>query len=183
MNSAPAALVPPAPPEAHSTLFSALVAAMHRDGRHTPGQWEDLKPGTYSYGDLLKMTLALGRLAAKVTQPGDHVGVLLPNMAATVALMIGLSAYGRVPCMLNYTAGAEGMESACRTVGIRHVFTSRLFLQKAGLEQQAAGLTGEDLIYLEDLRQQFDLQDKLWLLGYALFLKRQCRPETPKRRR
>ena len=176
MNSDLAALAPPAPPEAHGTLFSALVAAMHRDGRHTPGQWEDLKPGTYSYGELLKMTLALGRLAAKVTQPGDHVGILLPNMAATVALMIGLSAYGRVPCMLNYTAGAEGMESACRTVGIRHVFTSRLFLQKAGLEQQAAGLTGEDLIYLEDLRQQFDLQDKLWLLGYALWFPEKAVP-------
>jgi acyl-[acyl-carrier-protein]-phospholipid O-acyltransferase/long-chain-fatty-acid--[acyl-carrier-protein] ligase len=149
---------------------------MHREGRNTPGQWEDLKPGTYTYGELLKMTLALGRLAAKVTQPGEHVGVLLPNMAATVALMIGLSAYGRVPCMLNYTAGAEGMESACRTVGIRHVFTSRLFLQKAGLEQQAAGLTSKELIYLEDLRPQFNLKDKLWLLGYALWFPEQAVP-------
>jgi len=162
-------LAPPQSPAAGDTLFSALVAAAQRHGHGTPGQWEDLKPGVYSYGEILRMTLALGRLAARVTEPGEHVGILLPNMAATVALMIGLSAFGRVPCMLNYTAGAEGMESACRTVGIRRVFTSRLFLQKAGLEQQAADLSGEALIYLEDLRSQFGLKDKLWLMGYALW--------------
>ncbi len=165
--TSPLAAIPP--PEVSGTLFAGLVAAARRHGHQTPGQWEDLKPGTYTYGELLRMTLALGRLAAKVTQPGEHVGVLLPNMAASVALMIGLSAFGRVPCMLNYTAGAEGMEAACRTAGIRRVFTSRLFLEKAGLEQQAAGLTSEDLIYLEELRPQFGLKDKLWLLGYALW--------------
>ena len=163
-------------PETSDTLFTALVAAARRHGSRTPGQWEDLKPGTYSYGEILRMTLALGRLAAKVTRPGEHVGVLLPNMAASVALMIGLSAFGRVPCMLNYTAGAEGMEAACRTAGVRRVFTSHLFLEKAGLEQQAAGLTDEELIYLEDLRAGFGLRDKLWLLGYALWFPEKAVP-------
>ena len=110
-----------------ATLFSALVKACEEHGRDKAGQWEDMKPGCYSYGDLLKMTLALGRLAAKVTEPGEHVGVLMPNMVSTVALLIGVSAFGRVPCMLNYTAGTDGMQAACHTAGIRKVFTSRLF--------------------------------------------------------
>jgi len=59
---------------ADETLFSALVKATRRYGRNTPGQWEDHKPGSYSYGDVLKMTLALGRLACKVSEPGEHVG-------------------------------------------------------------------------------------------------------------
>ena len=151
------------------TLFTALIAAMHQFGRHTPGQWEDIKPGRYSYGDIVKMTLALGRLACKITEPGEHVGILLPNMAATVGLMIGLSAHGRVPCMLNFTAGAEGMSSACHTARTRKVITSRAFLEKAGLEEQAAQLSGQTLIYLEDLRSQFTLADKAWLIGYALW--------------
>lgn len=162
-------------PEAGGTLFTALVSAMRRYGRHSPGQWEDLKPGKYSYGDLVKMTLALGRLASRTTEPGEHVGVLLPNMAATVALMIGLSAFGRVPCMLNYTAGAEGMESACHTARARRIFTSRAFLQKAGLEAQAAQLSGQ-LIFLEDLREQFSLADKAWLMGYALWFPESALP-------
>ncbi len=152
------------------TLFTALVAATRRFGRDTPGQWEDQKPGAYSYGDLLKMTLALGRLAGKVTVEGEHVGVLMPNMAATVGLMIGLSAFGRVPCMMNYTAGTDGMQSACRAARIRNIITSRLFLAKAGLTEQAAALKDVKLHYLEDLRADFGVADKLWLMGYALWL-------------
>ena len=151
------------------TLFAALVSATRRHGRNAPAQWEDQKPGTYSYADLLKMTLALGRLAGKVTAPGEHVGVLMPNMAAGVGLMLGLSAFGRVPCMLNYTAGSEGMQSACQTARVRTVLTSRLFLTKAGLVEQAAALRDVRLIYLEDLRPRFNLVDKAWLLGFALW--------------
>ncbi|OYY93317.1 MAG: hypothetical protein B7Y41_11070 [Hydrogenophilales bacterium 28-61-23] len=152
------------------TLFSALVSATRCYGRNTPGQWEDQKPGTYSYGELLKMTLALGRLAGKVSAPGEHVGVLMPNMAATVGLLIGLSAFGRVPCMLNYTAGNEGMQSACQTAEVRTVLTSRVFLIKAGLVQQAEAMRDVRLVYLEDLRKQFNLIDKAWLMGFALWL-------------
>lgn len=152
------------------TLFTALAAATRRFGRDTPGQWEDQKPGAYSYGDLLKMTLALGRLASKVTREGEHVGVLMPNMAATVGLMIGLSAFRRVPCMLNYTAGTEGMQSACRAARIETVITSRIFLEKAGLTEQALALQGVKLHYLEAMRADFGVADKLWLMGYALWL-------------
>lgn len=153
---------------AGDTLFSALLDAAGRCGRRTPGQWEDMKPGTYSYGELIKMTLALGRLAGKVAAPGEHVGVLMPNMAASVALLIGLSAFHRIPCLLNYTAGSDGMRNACRAAGVHTVITSRLFLDKAGLAEQAAALGDVRLIYLEDLRKQFTLADKLWLIAWAL---------------
>jgi len=152
------------------TLFSALVTALHRFGRNTPGQWEDQKPGTYSYGDLLKMTLALGRLAGKVSAPGEHVGVLMPNMVSSVSLLIGLSAFGRVPCMLNYTAGSDGMLSACQTARVKTVLTSRLFLAKAGLVEQVEAMRELRFVYLEDLRKQFSLIDKAWLMGFAYWL-------------
>ena len=161
---------------AGDTLFSALVAASRRFGRNTPGQWQDQKPGAYRYGDLLKMTLALGRLAARVTRDGEHVGVLMPNLAATVGLVIGLSAFRRVPCLLNYTAGTGGMENACRVAGIGTVITSRLFLAKAELTDQVAALGGVRVLYLEDLRKDFGLADKLWLMGFALWLPRAAVP-------
>jgi len=159
------------------TLFSALVSAVQRFGRNTPGQWEDQKPGAYSYGDLLKMTLALGRLASKVSRPGEHVGVLMPNMASSASLLIGLSAFGRIPCMLNYTAGSEGMLSACQTAKVATVLTSRLFLTKAGLVEQADAMHGVRFVYLEDLRKQFNLFDKAWLMGFAYWLPRMGVPK------
>ena len=152
------------------TLFTALVGACKRFGRATPNQWEDQKPGSYTYGDLLKMTLALGRLSCKITTPGEHVGVLMPNMAATVSLMLGLSAFGRVPCMLNYTSGTDGMQSACQAARIRTVITSRVFLDKAGLTEQARALKDVELHFLEDMRKDFGIADKAWLMAYALWL-------------
>lgn len=156
-------------PHSGETLFTALVEAMSRFGRNTPGQWEDQTPGTYSYGDVLKMTLALGRLSAKFTVPGEHVGVLMPNMASTLGLMIGLSAFGRVPCMLNFTAGTEGMRNACHAAGVRTLITSRLFLKKADLVQTVRAMEKVSVRYLEDMRRDFSLLDKLWLMGFALW--------------
>ncbi|WP_165873481.1 AMP-binding protein [Parasulfuritortus cantonensis] len=154
---------------ANDTLFSALVGAMRRFGRHTPGQWEDMKPGTYSYGDLVKMSLALGRLTSRIAVAGEHIGILMPNMVATVCLLIGVSAYRRVPCMLNYTAGSEGMQNACHTARIRTIVTSRAFLTKANLTDEVARLHDVRLVYLEDLRGEFGWRDKLWLMAYAIW--------------
>lgn len=159
------------------TLFTALVSACRRFGRATPAQWEDQKPATYSYGDLLKTTLALARLMQKVTQPGEHVGVLMPNLTATVGLMIGLSASGRVPCMLNYTAGAEAMRNACGVAGVKTVVASHLFIKKAGLEEQVAALGDLRVLYLEDLHARFGLADKIWLMGIALWFPLSVMPE------
>ena len=71
-----------------------------------PAGWEE------SYGKLIKTALALGRIAAKMTVEGERVGVLMPNLNATAALLFGLPAMRRVPAMLNYTAGLEGMQAA-----------------------------------------------------------------------
>jgi len=161
---------------ARDTLFSALLDAADRFGWRGPGQWEDMKPGVYSYGELIKMALALGRLSGKVTELGEHVGVMMPNMAASVALLIGLSAFQRIPCMLNYSAGTDAMENACRAAGVHSVLTSRAFLDQAGLAEQALSLREVRLIYLEDLRRQFSLADRLWLIAYALPFPRRAVP-------
>lgn len=165
---------------ATGSLFHALVEAVRRHGRHAPRQWEDPVPASYRYGDLLKMALALGRLTARLSEPGEHVGVLLPNVASAVMLVIALSSQRRVPCMLNYTAGSEGMQSACHVAGVRKVITSRAFLEKAQLTAEVEALEGVRLFYLEDLRRQFSVADKLWLMGYALwFPERVVPPPDP----
>lgn len=149
------------------TLFTALVSACRRFGKDDIDQWQDQTPASYRYRDVLDMTLVLGRLMARNSVEGEHIGVLMPNVASTMALVIGLSAFRRVPCMLNYTAGTEGMQNACRVAGAVKVVTSRQFLQKAGLEEVARGVKGVDLLFLEDLKATFSWRDKVWLLAFA----------------
>jgi acyl-[acyl-carrier-protein]-phospholipid O-acyltransferase / long-chain-fatty-acid--[acyl-carrier-protein] ligase len=164
------------------SLCSALVDAVAIHGRKREAI-EDMQAGAYSYGGFLKMTLALSRLTGKVTLPGEHVGVLMPNAASTLALIFGLNAGRRIPAMLNFTAGRDGMQNACTAAGVRTVITSRAFLEKAELTEVVAGLQGLRIVCLEDLRAGMNLLDKLWLMAFALWLPRLAMaepdPESP----
>jgi acyl-[acyl-carrier-protein]-phospholipid O-acyltransferase/long-chain-fatty-acid--[acyl-carrier-protein] ligase len=163
------------------TLPTAFLDAVSIYGKQRPCL-EDMKPSRLSYGDTLKMVLALARLTARITRPGETVGVLMPSAASTLGLLLGLQTGGRVPAMLNFTAGAEGMQSACHAACIRTLITSRAFIEKAKLEPVLAALSGIQLHYLEDLRAQMTLADKLWITLARLFPRRVIRatgPEQP----
>ncbi|GHU00022.1 hypothetical protein FACS1894154_08340 [Betaproteobacteria bacterium] len=134
---------------------------------------EDIKQVEYSYQDLLKMALVLGRLAGRITRPDERVGLLLPNLAPTLGLFLGLVSQRRVPAMLNYTAGVDGMQAACTAAQIRTLITSRAFVEQARLGDKLAALQGlERIVYLEDLRASMRFTDKLWLMGWALWFPR-----------
>ncbi|MDR0634116.1 MAG: bifunctional acyl-ACP--phospholipid O-acyltransferase/long-chain-fatty-acid--ACP ligase [Azoarcus sp.] len=156
-----------------NTLYGALCDAIELHGRDRR-VLEDIKQVEYSYQDLLKMALLLGRLAARLTRCDERVGLLLPNMAPTLGLFLGLTALKRVPAMLNYTAGVDGMQAACAAAEIRTLITSRAFVEQAKLADKLAALQGlERIVYLEDLREQARFFDKLWLMGWALWFPRQ----------
>ncbi len=165
-----------------TTLFEAFLDAVEMHGRGRD-MLEDIRQAGQTYGDLLKGSLALGRLASKFTAKGECVGVLMPNAGANVCLLNGLMAWGRVPAILNYTSGLDGMQSACRMTQAKTVITSRAFLEKARLEAVVARLEGVRVVYLEDLRPSFTFADKLWLVLWALRRPRRvirpARPEDP----
>jgi acyl-[acyl-carrier-protein]-phospholipid O-acyltransferase/long-chain-fatty-acid--[acyl-carrier-protein] ligase len=150
------------------TLFDAFLDAIKVHGRGTR-LLEDMQQTEDSYGQLLKKSLALGRLVSKISKPGENVGVLLPNVTNTICLIFGMSAMRRVPAMLNYTAGTAGIQNACIAAGVRTILVSRKFIEVAKLESALAGLQDVQLVYLEDLRSRFGLWDKLWLMGFALW--------------
>ena len=104
--------------------------------------------------------------------PGENVGVLLPNIIPTVCTVLGLTAFGRVPAMLNYTAGTLAVQSACIAARVRTVITSRAFIEQARLAAVVNSIADLQLIYLEDLRKRMSLRDKLWLVCFAQWLPR-----------
>lgn len=122
---------------------------------------EDIQGGEQSYRDLLRATLALGRLTSRYSRAGENVGLLLPNLASTFGLLFGLSSQGRIPALLNYTAGADGMRSACIATRIRTVFTSRTFLQKAKLTWLPECLPDVQILYLEDMKDELHFIDRV----------------------
>ena len=143
------------------TTLASLHAAARRFG---PGRviLSDLA-GRYSYRKLLQSAYALAALLRRAL-PGDArtVGVLLPNVFATPATFFALHALGRTPAMLNYTAGAASLESACRTAELTHIVSSRRFIEQAGLAPLAERLAAQvTVLWLEDLRGELTARDKL----------------------
>ena len=159
-----------------ATLFQALLDAAALHGRGTL-ILEDTQRH-HSYRDLIKASLALGRLGARLAGEGEIVGVMMPNLAATVALLFGLGAMRRTPALLNYTAGPDALRSACIAAGIKTLVTSRRFVDVARLGSSIAALSTLRIVYLEDLRAQFGVLDKLWLIGWALWRPRAAVPES-----
>lgn len=151
----------------HATLYTAFLDAMRRFGPDRK-VLEDMKLVEHAYRDLLKSALALGRMLARVTQEKETVGVLLPNLATTLSLMLGLGAYRRVPAMLNYTAGVDSLRLAAEMSGMRRVVSSRKFLEQSKLEALPSQLPQLQWLMLEDLPAQFSWWDKLWLMAWAL---------------
>ncbi len=153
------------------TLYTALcdAADIFGKGRRL---LEDVKQIEYSYNDLLKMALILGRQIERLTSPGEKVGMLLPNLVPTLGLIFGLTARRRVPAMLNYTAGVDAMQSACTAAEVKLIVTSRAFVEQAKLTDKLAGLQGVQIVYLEDVREKIGLGDKLWLILWAIHFPR-----------
>ena len=159
------------------TLIEAFLDAVDLHGRSTMIV-EDARQQPESYGALLKTTLAIARLTSKVSSEREIVGVMLPNLSATVALVLGLTAMRRVAAMLNYSAGPEAMHAACIAAGIKTVITSRRFINVARLDATVRALHGVNLVYVEDLRATLTLADKLWLITRALPHPRSVLPQS-----
>ena len=92
-------------------LFQALVDARSRYGGSRPAV-VDGDERVLTYDDLVRGALALGHALKKGTKRRESVGIMLPTTAASVISFFAVSAFDRVPAMLNFTNVAAGMARA-----------------------------------------------------------------------
>ena len=142
-------------------LFLAFRDAADRYGKAGP-VLEDALGGRLTYRKLMIGARALGARFEKMSQPGEALGILLPNANAVIVTFLALQSAGRVAAMLNYTAGSAALVSALTTAGIKTVLASRAFVEKAGLETQVAAIeqAGVIIVWLEELRESITSIEK-----------------------
>ncbi len=147
---------------AGKTLFDAFVDAARNYGGSV-NQIEDATGGNLTYKRLMVGANILARRFKKMTQKGEAVAVLLPNASAVTVTFLALQSIGRVPAMLNYTAGPSTVLSACTTVETKLVISSRAFIEKAELENLVNILeqAGLEFVWLEDVRKKITIFEKL----------------------
>ncbi|MBP6121917.1 bifunctional acyl-ACP--phospholipid O-acyltransferase/long-chain-fatty-acid--ACP ligase [Providencia sp.] len=147
------------------TLVEAFIDSIERFGRRTPCI-EDIAFKEDTYQGLLKKTLGVGRIIERYTHENERIGLLLPNTTVTAAAIFGSLMRGRVPAMLNYTAGSHGISNALKASAAKVVFTSRQFLEKGNLTHIPEQVPEANWIYLEDLKDTVTWQDKLWIVKH-----------------
>ncbi|MDD2357987.1 MAG: bifunctional acyl-ACP--phospholipid O-acyltransferase/long-chain-fatty-acid--ACP ligase [Thiovulaceae bacterium] len=142
---------------------------------------EDTKQVEYSYRKFLMISLGLGRLMARYSQEEEDIGVLMPTAVATLALILGLSKEKRIPAMLNFTAGADGLQNAIIGAKIKTIITSLAFVDQARLASKLEALQNVKILYLEELKNELTLWDKLTIFYNSLsFIRAQYRHQDPK---
>ena len=156
--------------EARDTFGGGTFALIDGDGR------------TLTYDEILRASFALGDALKRGTRPGEHVGVMLPTGAGAAIAFFALSAYGRVPTMLNFTAGEAGLKSALKTAQVKRIITARRFIDLGKFEVLDAALKQvADVIYLEDVRARLPLKSKLAAAAGAILPRSVAAKPNPKK--
>jgi len=143
------------------TMVQAVLQAAETHGRGRIAI-EDPVSGSLSYKRLLVGTAILGAKLMPLAPEGRAIGVMLPNANGAVLAILGLMTAGRVPAMINFTAGAANILSACTAAQIDTIVSSRTFIEKARLRNLVAAIEKTvKIVYLEDIRAGITLGDKL----------------------
>ena len=123
------------------TVIEAVIEAAKTHG----GSWqaiEDPTSGRLTYKRLLQATRILGAKLMPLAPEGRAIGVMLPTSNGAAVTVLALMSGGRVPAMINFSAGAANVLGACRAAQIDTIVTAHAFVEKGRLEKLITGIEG-----------------------------------------
>jgi long-chain-fatty-acid--[acyl-carrier-protein] ligase len=144
------------------TIQEVFLYTAHRYGSLIAAV--DALSGSLDYVTLKRGALILSEKISKL--PGDAIGVMLPASSGAYLVILSVLLAGKVPVMLNWTAGAKSLDHSVDLAGVQVVITSEKFLDR--LENDDLGKLEEKLRFIEEMRLSISLKDKFRavFLGY-----------------
>lgn len=162
---------------AKTDILSAIISASKEFGKSKIAIVDG--DGTkVDYKTILRGTFALGSALSKKFKKTETVGIMLPTGAGAVIAFCAVLQSGRLPAMMNFTAGSANIKASMKAAQITKIVTAHKFIELGGLEPLIAELeTVAEFIFLEDVREDLGLMDKvaggLGPIFPALFQKKQ----------
>ncbi|HEV7821030.1 MAG TPA: AMP-binding protein, partial [Burkholderiales bacterium] len=170
------------PARSRRSLFGALIEARAVYGGKHP-ILVDGEGRVLNYDEIVRAAFALGRALTANTKPGDAIGVLLPTGMGAVLTVYALWAFGRVPAMLNFTAGQQNLASAMKAAKVERVITAHRFIELGKFDALEEFLKlNAELTYLEEIRENLTFPAKLRAAveaRFANFLPQSAAPDSP----
>ena len=146
--------------DTNKTVFGGIAASAKRMGLGRE-MIADPISGPMSARKVLVGAAVLARKIMAVTSFGENVGFLLPSANGAVVTFLALQQAGRVPAMLNFTAGASNLANACKAAAVKTILTSKAFIEKGKMQPLVDALAASaNIVYLEDIRAGVGTLDK-----------------------
>lgn len=142
----------------HVKQFKSLPLAWLKEAKHRMGDVVivEEKNNQFTKDKLVASVWYFKVRWKKAMYREPNIGILLPSTAGGVIANLSLLCLGKTVVNLNYTVGADLMQSAITQAEIKTIVTSKLFilqLAKRGLNLEAL-FKGLTIIYLEDYRRK-----------------------------
>ncbi|MDC0471124.1 AMP-binding protein [Candidatus Pseudothioglobus singularis] len=108
----------------------------------------------------------------KVYSPEQNVGLLLPSSGGGAIASIAILSLGKTLVNLNFTAGKKALSSAAKQAEVKHIYTSRKFLDKMlerGMDFETY-FPDSKLLMLEDIKEEISTFSRIGTLLKAILL-------------
>ncbi len=146
---------------AHISVFGALVRA-RKDFGGKRDAIIDADDRVLTYTDMIRASFALGSALKSSTNAREKIGILLPTGAGSILSFFALQTIGRIPAMLNFTAGEHNLIAAFKAAQVTKVITAKKFIKIGQLEPLIEKLSPHvEFIYLEDVRDNMTAKNKI----------------------
>ena len=163
---------------------ATLPKAIGETAQRRPSQaiLQDATMQKLTYRRLLAGTGLLAAQWRGLLGPGEErIGLLLPNVNALPVAMLSLWAAGKVPAVLNYSSGGAVLLACAKLAGLKHIISSRSFIERARLDLRPLEAAGMKIHLLEDVRGRISSAQRLaaWLRTFirSPFAASCCTPE------
>jgi len=143
-----------------NTLAHRFLSQARRHGSRPIAR--DTLGHAVTYGRLLTGAVALNARLASHLARERRVGILLPPSVAGLLTNAALTLQGKTVVNLNWTVAPDAFRSAVTQSGVRHIITSRRFIETVALPETPARL-----IFLEEFFAGLTLREKVIAFLYA----------------
>ncbi|MGE3712392.1 MAG: AMP-binding protein, partial [Hyphomicrobiaceae bacterium] len=139
-------------PASAKNIAHAVLLQRDRMGRRAVSMADD-RSGVLTYDRLVERAAMLARVINRL--PEERIGMMLPASVGGAVVSFAVMLTGKTLVPLNWTNGRAALDASIDLAGIRTIFTSDLFLDKANVELSEA--TMARIVPLESLRSQIGL--------------------------
>ena len=104
--------------------------------------------------------------------PEQNVGLLLPSSGGGAIASMAILSLGKTIVNLNFTAGKKALQSAAQQAEVKHIYTSRKFIdkmQERGIDLESF-FPDSKLLMLEDIKEEISTLSRIGTLLKAIFL-------------